>query len=152
MYQILYCWKAYHWIVTKVQWSVLLPGEPTAMWHFFSLILSWFKGVPPMKTWHSKPSILIPIVVITAWICTAISLVGAKTRIWNKELGFEGTVTAQWIRCSLSPLHHCFNYSLGGQWQSFYHQLFHDLCNTPWKSSPVLTGQVLPPPKSISWD
>lgn len=72
--------------------NVSLPGEPTAIWHFLSLILSWFKGVPPMKTWHSKPSILIPIVVITACICTAISRVGAKTRIWNKY----NSITWQW--------------------------------------------------------
>lgn len=42
-----------------------------------------------MNTWHSKPSILIPIVVITAWICTAISLVGARIRICAEQ-GWDG--------------------------------------------------------------
>lgn len=55
------------------------------MWHFFSRTLSWLRGVPPMKTWHSKPSIFTPMVVITAWICTAISRVGARIRICRDQ-------------------------------------------------------------------
>lgn len=57
-----------------------LPGEPTAMWHFFRWALSWLTGLPPMKTWHSRPSIAQPMAITTEWICTAISRVGAKTR------------------------------------------------------------------------
>lgn len=63
------------------------------MWHFFSLILSWLRGVPPMKTWHAKPSIFMAIIVITAWICTAISLVGARIRICAGQ-GLNGRIKA----------------------------------------------------------
>lgn len=58
-----------------------LPGEPTAIWHFLSLVLSCDNGVPPIKTWHSNPSIFIPMAVITECIWTAISLVGANIKI-----------------------------------------------------------------------
>lgn len=61
------------------------PGEPTAMWHFFRWFLSWLTALPPMNTWHSRPSMAQPIAMTTEWICTAISLVGAKTRTCREQ-------------------------------------------------------------------
>ena len=90
--------------VSEAQQSSSIPGEPTAMWHFFSLTLSWLRGVPPMKTWHSKPSIFTPIVVITAWICTAISRVGAKIRICKgQRLNLKAAVGVRKLKPSLEP-------------------------------------------------
>lgn len=47
-----------------------------------------------MNTWHSRPSIFMPMVVMTAWICTAISLVGARTRICEGQ-GLTGRMGAK---------------------------------------------------------
>lgn len=67
----------------KASRTTLLPGEPTAIWHFFRWSLSWLTGLPPMKTWHSRPSMAQPIAMTTEWICTAISRVGARTRTFR---------------------------------------------------------------------
>lgn len=81
------------------------PGDPTAMWHFLRLILSWLTGVPPMKTWHCRPSMALPIAMTTEWICTAISRVGASTSTCHRK-GNLGQCTmsilCQRFSCNLS--------------------------------------------------
>lgn len=71
--------------------NVVLPGVPTAIWHFLSFCLSGPIIVPPMNTWHRRPVIADPIEWITSSICTAISLVGARTKtcvplLWRSRL------------------------------------------------------------------
>ena len=61
------------------------PGVPTAIWHgFLSIFLLSSTGNPPMKTWQARLSICEPIEVITSFICTAISLVGARISTCSK--------------------------------------------------------------------
>lgn len=73
------------WRGTADYYPGFLPGEPTATWHFFRWVLSWLTGLPPMKTWHSRPSMAQPMAMTTEWICTAISRVGASTRTCRRE-------------------------------------------------------------------
>ena len=60
------------------------PGVPTAMWHgFFSIFLLSSTGKPPINTWQTTLSICEPVEVITSFIWTAISLVGARIRTYS---------------------------------------------------------------------
>lgn len=88
-----------------------LPGEPTAMWHFFRWCLSWLTALPPMKTWHSRPSMAQPIAMSTEWICTAISRVGAKTRTWEMRAKKDLNVLENKNRCSDPDGSDCLSFS-----------------------------------------
>ena len=65
------------------------PGVPTAMWQLFAAAPSAVKESPPINSPIFTWAVYLPIVVITSWIWTASSRVGAKTNTCRLVTGLR---------------------------------------------------------------